>query len=165
MNRREFLAAAASVPIGLALAPDALARGLGGTPTALVTADRESHVAAVDLTSGRLVRRIETHPGPRSIESVANRLAVVAHTAYGAVSLIDGPSLSVRHVLDGLDEPRYTAAHQDGRHAYLTDSGSGRVLVLDAVAGRVVGEADVGGPARHVSLDPGARRLWVALGP
>jgi hypothetical protein len=69
MDRRAFLAATAS----LALAPDASARLAGGTPLALVTADLESHVVAVDLSTGRVVRHVATEAGPRSIESVAGR--------------------------------------------------------------------------------------------
>jgi DNA-binding beta-propeller fold protein YncE len=164
VNRRELLAAAVALPIAAALAPDALARRLGGTPLALVTADTESHVAAIDLSTGEVAGRVATLPGPRSVESVAGRVAVVAHTTYGAVTLLDGPSLSVRHVLDGFDEPRYTAAHPDGRHAYVTDSGSAQVVVLDVVAGRIVGRLGVDGPARHASIDRTGRMLWVALG-
>jgi hypothetical protein len=164
VNRRDFLAASAAVPVALATPGVALARLRRGTPLALVTADTRSHVAAVHLGSGELVRRIETLPGPRSIESVAGEIAVVAHTSRGAVSLVDGPTLSVRRVLDGFAEPRYTAAHPNGRLAYVTDSAAGQVVVVDVRQGRIVGRAELPGPARHVSLDPAARRLWVALG-
>jgi DNA-binding beta-propeller fold protein YncE len=161
VNRREFLAAAATLPVAARFAPEALA---GGTPTALVTADTESRIAAVELSTGRVYRSIPTLPGPRSVESVGGRMAVVAHTAHGAVSLVHGPSLEVRAVLRGFAEPRYTAAHQDGRHAYVTDSERGEVVALDVVTGRVLGRAAVGGPARHVSIDPRGRILWVSLG-
>jgi len=164
MNRRELLTSAAGLPLALSIAPQALARRLGGRPLALVTADTRSHVAAVELGSGRLVARIKTIAGPRSIESVAGRVAVVAHTAEGAVSVVDGRRLAVRGVLRGFDEPRYTAAHPDGRHAYVTDSGSGQVVVVDVLAGRILHRTDLDGPARHVSLDPAGRLLWVALG-
>jgi YVTN family beta-propeller protein len=61
-------------------------------------------------------------------------------------------------------EPRYTAAHPDGRHAFVSDSGSGELVVLDAVRGRVVARVSVGAKARHLSIDPTGRRLWTALG-
>ena len=67
-------------------------------------------------------------------------------------------------VVRGFSAPRYTAADPGGRHAYVTDSGLGDVAVLDAVAGEVVARLALGGPARHVSLSPSRRRLWVALG-
>ena len=66
MNRRSFLAASARHG-GRAGAGPRLAAG--GGVVALVTADLESHVVAVDLGSGRVVKRIRTAAGPRSIES------------------------------------------------------------------------------------------------
>src|SRR5207302_894216 len=84
--------------------PAALA---AAAPLAFVTADTEAHVAVVDLPAGTVRRRIETKPGPRSVERVGGA-AVVAHTAVGAVSVLEG--YEVRHVLEGFEEPRYTAA-------------------------------------------------------
>jgi DNA-binding beta-propeller fold protein YncE len=161
VNRREFLVSAATLPLAARLTPDALG---GGDPVALVTADTESRVAVVELSTGRVVRSISTLPGPRSVESVSGRMGVVAHTAYGAVSLVHGPSLRVRAVLRGFGAPRYTAAHPDGRHAYVSDSARGQVVALDVVAGRVLGRAAVGGPARHITIDPRGRILWCSLG-
>jgi len=40
----------------------------------------------------------------------------------------------------------------------------GEVATVDVVRGRVVGRLDVGGPARHISLDANGGRLWIALG-
>jgi hypothetical protein len=71
MDRRGFLLGAAA----LAMAPNAR---LGGTPLALVTADLEASVVAVELTSGRIRRRIPTPADPRSIESVGGVAAIVA---------------------------------------------------------------------------------------
>lgn len=164
MNRREFLAAAAATPFALAGAPAAFARSLGGTPLALVTADLESRIVAVDLSTGRIHGRLATLPGPRSIESVLGTTAVVGHTSEGAVSLVDGPSLRVLRVLHGFGEPRYTAAHPRGRYAYVTDSRLGDLAVVDVSRGLVIERIELGGPARHISIDPIGMRLWVALG-
>jgi DNA-binding beta-propeller fold protein YncE len=161
MNRRQFVVGALSLPVGLRLASEALA---GGMPVALVTADTQSRVAAVELATGKIVHSIPTLPGPRSVESVSGIAGVVCHTAYGAVSVIDGPTLRVRHVLRGFDEPRYTAASPDSRYAFVTDSGRHEVVTLDVVRGRVVARVAVGGPARHLSLDSRGRILWVSLG-
>lgn len=158
MNRREFVVAAAA----LAVAPEALARSLGGWPVALVTADLESRVLVVER-SGRVARVIQTLSDPRSIE-VVGRTAVVAHTARGALTLIDTDRLRVRGVIRRFEEPRYTAGSPDGRHAYVTDSGLGALVVVDVVRGRVVGRLALGGPARHVSVDPSGHFLWTALG-
>ncbi len=162
MNRRQFVVAAATLPL-LARDPIALAARVGGLPLALVTADAEAHVVAVRLADGRVHSRIETLAGPRSIQAVGNQ-AVVAHTAAGAVSIVDGAQLRVRHVIEGFAEPRYTAGSPDGRLAYVTDSGSGEVVVVDVGAGRILGRTTVYGPARHVTIGPSGRTLWAALG-
>jgi DNA-binding beta-propeller fold protein YncE len=157
VNRREFVVAAAA----LALAPRALAST--GSAVALVTADLESRLVVVDVSSGRIRGHIRMLPYPRSIETVGN-LAVVAHSEIGAVSLVDGRTLAVTHVLRGFDEPRYTAGHPDGRHAYVTDAGRGEVVAIDVLRGRVLHRERVGALARHVTINPAGRTLWIALG-
>jgi DNA-binding beta-propeller fold protein YncE len=161
MNRREFLAGAVTLPFALRFTPEALA---GGDPVALVTADTQSRVAVVRLSSGEILRSIKTAVGPRSIESVSGRIAVVCHTTEGLVTLIDGPTLRVKHVVRGFKGPRYTAAAPNGRHAFVTDSGAHEVVTVDVLTGRAVARVPVGGPARHVSIDSAGRLLWVSLG-
>ena len=129
-----------------------------------MTADLESRLVVVDLQTGRVLRHLRTLPLPRSIEAVG-AAAVVAHPDLGAVSVVDTRRLEVVHVLRGLGEPRYTAGDPDGRHAYLTDAKRGEVVTVDVLRGRIVGRLEVGARARHISLDPTGRALWVALGP
>ena len=159
MDRRGFIVAASAFVVS----PEAFARSLGGTPVALVTADLEARIVAVELRGGLRLKTIKTLPDPRSIQTVGN-VAVVAHTARGAVTLVDGPRLAVRRVLRGFSEPRYAAGSPDGRYAFMTDSGLGGLVVIDVVRGRVVGRLALGGPARHVSVDRSGRYLWAALG-
>ena len=154
MNRREFVVGAAS----LLLAPRALA---GGVPLALVTADRESRLVVLELSSRRVREHVPTPASPRSIESYGET-AVVAHSELGLVSLVR--RLRVVDVVRGFEEPRYTAWHPNGRHAYVTDAARGEVVALDVVRGRVTGRARVGARARHIAISPDGRRLWVALG-
>ena len=166
MDRRRFLAAAAAPlvagPLLDGVAPEALARGLGGTPLALVTADLESSVVAVDLSTGRVHRRLQTLSGPRSIESVGVTGALVAHTELGRLTLIDS-HLRVHGIEGELGAPRYAAA-AGRRYAYVSDSARAEIAVVDLQARRVVGRTKVGGPVRHLSLDRSGRRLWAALG-
>jgi DNA-binding beta-propeller fold protein YncE len=157
MNRRELLAAA----VALALAPKALAEPV--PVRALVTADLESRLVLVDLRTGSVLRQLRTLPFPRSIETVGHA-AVVAHSELGALSVVDTRRLAETHVLRDFAEPRYTAADPDGRHAYVTDARRGEVVALDVLRGHVVGRVAVGPLARHVSIDPHGRTLWVALG-
>ncbi len=154
MDRREFLLAAAT-------APAAVRRALASGPAALVTCDEEERLSVVDLHSFRIVGSIATLPDPRSIETVGTR-AVVCHTAVGAVSVVDRDR--VLHVVRGFVEPRYTAAHPDGTHAFVTDSGRSGVTVLDVRRGVVVARVRLSGWARHLAISRDGSRLWVGLG-
>lgn len=156
MNRREFVALAAAAPFAVRATLAAAA----AAPFALVTCDEESRLAVVDLGAFNIARWIATPPGPRAIELVGSR-AVVAHWAVGSVSIVDAHR--VLHVLDNVGEPRYTAAHPDAVHAFVTDSSHG-VMTVDVLRGRVVGRVKLPGWPRHVTLDPTGKTLWVGLG-
>jgi DNA-binding beta-propeller fold protein YncE len=158
VNRREFVVAAAALPFSLRAS---LARA-GGNAVALVTADLEARVAVVELFSGRIIRSIPTLAGPRSVQDSNGRIAVVAHTDVGAVTLINGPSLTIRRVLRDFSEPRYTATR--GRYAFVTDSKTCDVVAVDLARPRTLGRVTLDGPSRHITLDPTGRTLWVALG-
>jgi DNA-binding beta-propeller fold protein YncE len=163
VDRRRFVAAAGSAALALALQPRALASRLGGTPLAYVTADLESHVVALDLSTARVVDRIRTGPGPRSIEAVLATIAVVAHTDHGVVSLIDSRG-RLRAEVDRFATPRYTAVHPTGAYAYVTDSEREEIVVLDVYGGRVLWRTAVPGPARHITVRWDGQVLWTALG-
>jgi DNA-binding beta-propeller fold protein YncE len=109
------------------------------------------------MTTGKIYRRIPTAPSPFSIERVGD-VAVVAHTVTGRVTVLE------RHVIDGIAEPRYTAAAHDGRHAFVSDSGDARLVTIDVVRGTIVGHVQLSQWPRHVSLAPDGRTLWVSLG-
>ena len=154
MNRRQFLAASIA-------APSAVRRQLARAPVALVTCDLESRLALVDLDTFRIVGSIATLPDPRSIETVGD-VAVVCHTAVGALSIVD--RTHVRHVVRGLVEPRYTAAHPDGVHAFVTDSGRSSVCLVDTRRGLVLDRVKLSGWARHLTIADDGSRVWVGLG-
>jgi DNA-binding beta-propeller fold protein YncE len=159
MKRRDLLAAALVVAADPARA---LGADAGGGTVALVTADLEAHVVALDVASGRVVKRIRTAPGPRSVESSPFGKVVVAHVPAGVVTIVDAATLTVRAVVRGFAEPRYTAMHPSEPLAYVTDSGRGEVATLDLARAAVVHRTRVPGPARHVSTD--GRTLWTSLG-
>lgn len=163
VTRRELLAAALAAPVALALDPRAFAARLGGS-LVLVTADLESHVVVLDPSSARTLARIATIAGPRSIESVDARTAVVAQTEHGLVSVLDAAARKIRAELDDFAAPRYTAVHPARAIAYVTDSASEEVVALDASRGTVLWRTRVPGPARHVSISPDGQTIWTALG-
>ena len=137
-----------------------------------MTADLESHVVVAELGSLEPLRRIRTAPGPRSIETVHERVAVVGHTEHGVVTLLDADTRNlrdpgarwIRAELDRFEEPRYTAGHPRLPLAYVTDSAAEEVVVVDVARARVVWRTRVPGPARHISIGPDGRTLWTALG-
>jgi hypothetical protein len=167
VDRRQFLAAAAAGSFALAVNPRAVASRLGPfVPTALVTADLESHVAAIELATGDVVSRLRTAPGPRSIESVRGNGAIVGHTEHGVVSVLAVLPLGLRAELDGFAEPRYTTVHTRKPIAYVTDSARQEVVAVAVGADlpRVLWRTSVPGPARHVSISPDGRTIWAVLG-
>ncbi len=157
MNRHEFIALAAAAPF----AARPLLAAAATAPWVLVTCDAESRLAVVDAEGSRVVGSITTLPDPRSVELVGNR-AVVCHTAVGAVSIVGAHG--VEHVLRDFAEPRYTAAHPDGRHAFVTDSGRSGVVAIDVLRGTTLGRVKLPGWARHLTIDAAGRHLWVGLG-
>ncbi len=154
----------ATASIALTLDPIVFAARLGGSGVAFVTADLDSHVVLVELASGTVVGRIRTAPGPRSIESVHGTTALIAHTGHGAVTLIDAVSRRIRAELEGFEAPRYTAVHPRHPLAYVTDSTSEEIVVVDAERTKILWRTRIPGPARHVSVSPDGSTLWTALG-
>jgi DNA-binding beta-propeller fold protein YncE len=154
VNRREFLFAAAAAPLAVRMA--SLSR-----PVALVTCDAESRLSVVDLSTLRIVGSIATVADPRSVERVGS-VALVCHTAEGAVSIVD--RTRVRHIVRGFVEPRYTAAHPDGVHAFVTDSGRSSLAIVDTRHGTVVDRVRLPGWARHVTIARDGSRVWAGLG-
>ncbi len=158
LTRRELLLAALTTSL---LPPDrAAARSLG---VALVTADTQSQLVVVSLATGRVLRRLATPRDPRAVETIGDQ-ALVAHTAIGQLSLVDREARAITPIEGHMEQPRYMAAHPAGDLAFVTDSGLGTLLVVDLHARRTVGRVDVGGPARHLGIDPTGRTVWTSLG-
>ncbi|MGN6799411.1 MAG: YncE family protein [Gaiellaceae bacterium] len=143
------------------MAPFALRAGALSGPAALVTCDAESRLAVVDLRTLRITGSISTLADPRSVERVGD-VAVVCHTAEGALSIVDRSR--VRHVVRGFVEPRYTAAHPDGMHAFVTDSGRSSVAVVDIRRGTIIERVRLPGWARHLTIAHDGSRVFAGLG-
>ena len=170
MRRREFLSVAAA-PLALAFLPDGCRQmadraGAGRRPTeplAFVTADVESHIVVVSSSDGSVRRRIATREGPHSIEAAPGQ-ALVAHPDSGLVTILDTGAMEVRRVLEGFGEPAYTAVSPDGSFAFVSDAATGDLVVIDLRRGRIVGGGAVGAEARHLTISPDGRTVWVSLG-
>ena len=163
MDRRELLAAAAA-PLALARrsAPPSPGAAVGPRSRSSPPTSRRA-IVAVDLSNGEIHARLKTPAGPRSIESIGERAALVAHTEGGRLTLVDS-RLRVRPIVGDFGAPRYTAVSPGRRLAYVTDSERQEVVVVELDGRRVIGRTPVGGPARHLGIDRAGSRLWVALG-
>jgi streptogramin lyase len=140
------------------------ARG-GGSPVALVTAETQNRLLAIELPSGHVLKRLPMPADPENVAVVGAHYAVVVSPRAGAVTVVSTPPLRVVRVLRGFTSPHIVAATADFRGAYVTDDGSGRLAVI-RLSGRprVVRSVFVGAGAHHMTVSPSGNELWVALG-
>jgi DNA-binding beta-propeller fold protein YncE len=166
MNRRELLLAAAAAPAVLALPAAARAAAQGGTPFALVTSDRDDRVLVVRLTDLKVVRSLAVPDQPHGIEAVDGLgAALVLSERSGTITVLDVNGRSVRRVLEGFQGPRYAAGEPSGGpHAYVSDDKAGQVIAIDVPRARVIGRAEVGEGARHITISPDGTRVVTSLG-
>lgn len=157
MKRVLLLLAILAVPAGSHAARQ------GGRPVALVTAETQNELIAVELPSGRVLRRLHMPADPQNVEA-GSRTAVVVSTRAGAVTLVDVFALRIRKVLRGFASPHIAALSPDGRYAYVTDDGRGQLVVIGLAHARVVTRLFVGLGAHHMAISPDGRQLWIALG-
>jgi hypothetical protein len=149
--------------VALVLASSAAAGPTGGTWVALVTAERQNELVAVELSTGKVVRRVSMPDDPQNVAASWRMTAVVSARA-GAVTLIDQLG-RVRKVFRGLDDPHIAVVNRGKDLAYVTADGSGELIVIDMMARRIIGRTFVGKAAHHMALRPsGGHRLWIALG-
>jgi YVTN family beta-propeller protein len=140
----------------------ASARPAGGTPAALVTAERSNEVFAVSLPGGRIVRRVHI-ADPQAVAAGTVGPAVVVNPA-GTVTLLDWRTLRPIAVLRDFRSPQIAAVTPDSEWAYVTDAATGDLSVIEFHKRRVVSRVFVGYGAHHLAISPDLRRAWVALG-
>ena len=137
----------------------------GGSPVALVTAETENALLAISLPDGRVLKRLPLPADPENVAVVGFKWGVVVSPRAGAVTVVSLPSLRVVRVLRGFVSPHLATATADSQGAYVTDDGSGRLVVL-RLSGRprVVRSVFVGAGAHHLSVSSSGNELWIALG-
>jgi hypothetical protein len=148
----------------LVLAPASQARVQGGSPVALVTAETANQLVAVELPSGRVMRRIPMPADPENVETQISGLAVVVSARAGAVTLVDTRRLRVVRILRGFGSPHIAMLVPNRDLAYVTDDARGQLAVVDVKRRRVARKLFVGLGAHHLAISPDSRRCWVALG-
>ncbi|HLY85948.1 MAG TPA: YncE family protein [Gaiellaceae bacterium] len=158
---RTFIAVSACV--AALLVPSSVAATSGGRPVALVVAETSNEVFAVSLGphGGHVLKRVRLDD-PLMVATTLRGPAVVVDP-HGRVTLLAWHSLRPIKVFRGFRVPEVAAIAPGGRYAYVSDGGSGRLVVLDLRRRRIVGRVFVGYGAHHLDFSPDGRRLWVAL--
>lgn len=131
-------------------------------PQALVTAQTENRLLAVQLPGGRVVRQATVAGDPSYVD--AGGVIVLVSTDPGAVSLLEPGSLRVIKVFRGFDFPHIPAISPDSQYAYVTDDGSGELSVIGLYDDRLLSRVFVGAGAHHLAFTPDQGQVWVALG-
>jgi DNA-binding beta-propeller fold protein YncE len=146
--------------VAILAVPAASSAGGPRGPIALVTAETQNQLLAVDVRSGQVVRRLRMPTDPENVEAYAGEVAVVSARG-GAVTLVDGRTLKVQRIVRGFGSPHIAAFAPGGDYLYVTDDGRGELAVL---LGHVIRRIFVGYGAHHMTFSPDQRRLWIVLG-
>ena len=109
--RRACVLVVASVALLVPLS----ARAAAG-PVALVTAETENELVAVNLVSGQILKRVSLPSDPEYV-GVDGATVVVVSGRAGAVSLLGWPSLHLLKVLRGFGAPHLVAFAPDRKWA------------------------------------------------
>jgi len=133
------------------------------TTQALVTAETENRVIAVDPRTGRVEETVRVASDPEFVAATSS-VAVVVSPAAGAVTLLRCPSLRALRAIRGFDSPHIAEIAPGGRYAYVTDDASGELTVIRLGDGAIVDRLALGAGAHHLAFRPDDREAWVALG-
>lgn len=147
-----------------------LAAPAGAQSALVITNKNESTASIITLADGKTVATLPTGAGPHEVAVSGDGKWAVA-TDYGAqtsgstITVIDVPGRKVartiqfgRHV-----RPHGAVFLPDHRTVVVTAERGGALVLIDVVAGTVLGEKEVGQSVGHmVSLSPDAKTAYVA---
>jgi DNA-binding beta-propeller fold protein YncE len=147
----------------LVLVASASARQASGTTVALVTAEQQNVLLAVELPSGKVLRRTRLPADPQNV-AIGRDTAVVVSPKSHAVTLLNWETLRVLKVIRSFAAPHIVAIGPGGSLAYVTDDTRGMLNTIDLRSMRVIDRLVVGIGAHHLAISPGGGRAWIALG-
>lgn len=155
-----------AIVAALVLATSASAARNDGNTVALVTVEQQNQLIALELSSGKVLRRVSMPADPQNVAALTGRsyTVVVVSPRSGAVTLVDERTLKIRRVLRGFGAPHLAAISPFGKWAYVTDDPRGELDVIALGTMRLVNRLFVGTGAHHLSISPRGRRMWIALG-
>lgn len=120
-------------------------------------------VSVIDAASMAKVGEVPVSRGPISLALAPGGKLWVLHRDAYSLSIIDIATLSVEKEvpLPYASQPMGLAISPTGDFAYVTLMATGKLLSLLPETAEVVGEADVGGPARGVSVSHDGSQIYV----
>jgi serine/threonine-protein kinase len=138
-------------PEGIALSPDG--------KTSFVVDNDAGAVDVIDNASGAVRRTIPVDVSPTDIAVAADGTAWVTTTDGGALYALD--TRQVEQALSADGRPQSLALSRDGSTAYVTDGGTGSLLVVDTTGPRIVDRIRVGAGPDGVALSPDGKTAYV----
>jgi YVTN family beta-propeller protein len=122
-------------------------------------------VTVVDLTSAKVVSRIDIGPGsrPHGLKALPDGRLLVTAEGTREIVIVDPQAAKVTaRIATGRDISHMVTASPDGRRAYVTSLAGGSVTVIDLVTGKVVKDIPTGKGAEGLDATPDGREVWVA---
>jgi len=122
----------------------ALAAGAAAAPRAFVANYEDESISVVDTQSGQTVGEpIELTGQPRSVAIVPGREALVTQCSGDTVTAISTQTFATTPIEVG-ECPENLAVAPDGKTAYVTESGSEEIGVIDTTTNTQTGSIPVG---------------------
>jgi YVTN family beta-propeller protein len=108
---------------------------------------------------------VKVGKGPEAIDlSPDGKEVWTAHTADGAVSVIDVASKKVTHTLPlNMVRANRLKITPDGRYVLISDARGGKLLVLDAATKKEVKRIDIGMGPTGIQMVPGKQQAIIAV--
>jgi YVTN family beta-propeller protein len=108
---------------------------------------------------------VKVGDGPEGIDVTSDGKEVwTAHTADGAVSVIDVATRKVTHTLNlNMVRANRLKLTPDGKYVLISDARGGKLLVLDAAAKKEIKRIDIGRGPTGIVMVPGGRQAIVAV--
>ena len=125
-----------------------------------VSMPASDRVAVVDLTSWKVVRRLDTASRPERVALPPDERFV--WVSYGdGIAAFDGETLELAARIPTSKGPHELAFSPDGSLLFVTNSGGGTVTVIDAATARKIADVPTGGRPSTVTFSALSRLAYV----
>lgn len=126
--------------------------------------ESDNAVYVLDAQTGKQLAKIPTKTGPFSIAVVGSGYAFVVVNGRGQLACINLSRNEIHTVNNVERNPFMVVTSNDGQRAYVSNTGTGTVSVLEGLGceKRVIATVKVGNTPRHLALSPDNHYLYVS---